>query len=706
MKYLLRCTFCVLFSGILISNTSNAQVINFEETWKEFLKNNKVSNISKIAKPEKSSINYPKYCLIYATTNFCSDDITKSEQFMAEIAAFGDKFTTIPGFIGRYQDLEAKISAYHGCDKLWKRYLQKHDVTLNELENIKQARRVCEKGTLAKYTVMEAYTHYCNGNIIKAQDIFENYVLQIVDRTSLKISDVEGLAGEIVVFRKLFKSLKELDPVWKEFVATGETEGFDVEIPEMACNSTPLMKKHVLNGAANICTEGLKYLKMVKDLEPQNQDNIDKDLAAKIVWLEQMAKEYSGDLATLDKAWRQFVPNNTLDMELDFMLEYCDKEAQAKSYLMKGIIEVCGFGKVMLGKVNALESDFKLSFDQTTKDKVQYLEDLIQSKKDDFDSLGTIWTDFLQGGDTIIHEFELQAEYCNIMAQIRSWTVKGHFYYCDQGEHYLKLVDEYETKYDLKYDNDLKCAIQRLRAKVWNCKFIEYSEQARRETHRERQKFGSQSLKMILDELDNSNPDCETTVLYDSMGTVGAKYAITTYICERQSINMSQADYYDKITNWINQKLAKKYSGSGINWKEDFSIYIEGHAGGSRFTGKELDQSLDIPRGTSFLYHSNDEWDKATTDRRITTSLSSNKELAIARAWAAKKELEVLDAPIEIGAFEHPVSADDGEYRLIQIELYIPNLLKDFYSKRVNELIEDAGIGYAPQWCENEHKLN
>ena len=83
----------------------------------------------------------------------------------------------------------------------------------------------------------------------------------------------------------------------------------------------------------------------------------------------------------------------------------------------------------------------------------------------------------------------------------------------------------------------------------------------------------------------------------------------------------------------------------------------------------------------------------------MTNSLKNNMELGIARAWTVKKQLDFMGVPITIGAYEHPKEEKGGEYRSVEIELNITNLLLDFYEKRLNELVEESGIGEQPEEC-------
>ena len=140
--------------------------------------------------------------------------------------------------------------------KIWINFLKYRNVTLEDLEKASEANRVCEKGTLAKYSYMQAYAYYCQGEVEKARDKFQNFTLKIVDKTSLKIGDVEGLEGEVKIMRKLFKDLKALEPAWEELVSTGASPGFDREIPVIECHIEPSIKEYILKGSVDVCENG------------------------------------------------------------------------------------------------------------------------------------------------------------------------------------------------------------------------------------------------------------------------------------------------------------------------------------------------------------------------------------------------------------------------------------------------------------------
>ena len=84
-----------------------------------------------------------------------------AESLMAEIEEIDVlAYKSIPGFLGKLDDLDKKIKAYHMMDGIWKRFLLTQKVDLEELEAIKVIKTVCEKRTLAKYSYMTAYSHF------------------------------------------------------------------------------------------------------------------------------------------------------------------------------------------------------------------------------------------------------------------------------------------------------------------------------------------------------------------------------------------------------------------------------------------------------------------------------------------------------------------------------------------------------------------
>ena len=201
-------------------------------------------------------------------------------------------------------------------------------------------------------------------------------------------------------------------------------------------------------------------------------------------------------------------------------------------------------------------------------------------------------------------------------------------------------------------------------------------------------------------DLNSDKQPCETDVEYAPLGNIGIKYIISTYLCQDIDLaKMGDPEYYKKIATWVDTEVLAKYCEKDLRCKEEFFIYLEGHTDGNPFRGARYKKSLDIPEGTAFTHFLGDEIMEKMTEKEITKTLKSNMELGIARAWTVKQQLDFMAVPISIGAWEHPKSEKGGEFRKIEIELNITNLLLDFYEKRLMKLLEESGIGARPEEC-------
>lgn len=768
---------------------ANAQVINFEGTWQTFLKDNKISNVSKLPQPGKDEKdNFAKYCLMYANSRFCEGNFAAAKGFIKKIEGVGETtYKAIPGFMPKYEDLTVKMKAYEEADVLWRNFLLNGSVTEEELAEVELAIRVCEKGTLAKYSYMQAHTYYCQGEVVKARNRFENFTLKIVDKTSLKIEDVEGLGPKVETMRQVFKALDVLDKSWASYIKTDVSKGFKEELPEMECYSIPSMKGYMLIAAEDVCKNGAAMLKKIQALQKTNTHDIDAELAAKIKWLEGEVATYNGDLSTLNKAWKEFVPTNNLKELIDFELIYCEKEAQVRSYLMNGTIHYCTLGKEMLGKIAEVQGTYEPKLTSVTLDKLEALKQMVNKadgnlrvlnknwaefiEKDtlmsiDFGfeycdkvaqikaytmnglvnictegeamivkidetqmsynpeltpeiterieklkklapkytveaaALTKLWKTFIKNGDTLTEPYELATFYCDKMQQVQSWVLKGNFETCVNGQGYMDRIDAFQKKHSLKYDKELACRVRRLRTKIWDCRYWELVIRARKETHEERERFGPEAAGLMYGDLNGPDLPCETTVSYYPLGNIGIRYVITTYLCQNIDLaKMGDPEYYQKIASWVDVEVLQHYCEPNMRCKEEFTIYLEGHTDGNRFSGARYKKSLNIPKGTPFRHLTNTEINNTVTDREITTTLKNNMELGIARAWTVKNQLDFMNVPISIGSYEHPASEKGGQYRRISIELNMTNLLLDFYEKLLARLVKESGIGERPGEC-------
>lgn len=783
-------TIISMFVLMLFSITMEAQIVNFEETWQAFLKESNTSNISKLPQPSKTeSKDYAKYNLMYGTARFCEGNIVKAMELMRNIQMMDKEvYESIPGFKERHEDLKSKIQAAIDANMIWRDFLQTESVTIEQLDAVPLAIRVCEKGTLAKYSYMQAYAYYCEGNTAKSQDRFENFTLKVVDKTSLKIEDVEGLGPKVEQFRKVFKALETLEIEWQNYMDTDISNGFDADLPEVTCYPIPSMKAYVLIAAKDICKNGPLMLKKIQALQAVNTHPLPEDLSVKIDWLTVEVSKFTGDLTTLNQAWDEFTPNDRLQNPFDFDLVYCEKEAQIRSHIMNGIINVCTVGRDMLNKIDDIQTTYQPVLTEVTIEKLDNLKELVASMEEnkqileaswtefiendtllsinfgykycdkadiikaytmnglvnicteglemierieeiemsfapelseevssrvaqlkalapqyaaDAKALKSLWKTYLDNGDTLTEPYELAYFYCDRIQQVQSYIIKGHKETCINGQKELETIDAFMKQYNVKLDDVTACALNRLRIKVWDCRWWEIVTQARRETNEERERFGPLSAGWMFEELNGEKLPCETTVEYNPLGNIGVKYVITVFLCQNIDLaKMGDPEYYQKISTWVNTKVLEEYCDSNRRCQKDFFIYLEGHTDGNPFGGARYKRSLDIPVGTPFKHFINNEVIDTVTTRAITNSLKNNMELGIARAWTVKQQLDFMNVPINIGAYEHPKSEKGGQYRRISIELNMTNLLLDYYEKLLNDLWVASGIGDRPQVCD------
>ncbi|MFM9949064.1 MAG: hypothetical protein ACKV1O_14075, partial [Saprospiraceae bacterium] len=248
-----------------------------------------------------------------------------AEKLMAEIQTLDAAvLKAIPGYVKKKDDLVSKIEAYHTIDAIWKQWLKTKSVTPEELEAVTAAKSLCEKKTLAKYSFMIAYDHFCQGNIPKSRDVFENRTLSLTEKTTLRVKDVEGLGPEVAKMKSMFQDLAKLDVAWKTYIKTGVSPGFDIELPLFACNPTPNMRALVLKGAVDMCNLAPGMLDKIKKMQAESSLAPDAELGKKIKELEAGVEQKENDLSVLNEEWAAFIVSNKVKGKYGY--DYCSKE--------------------------------------------------------------------------------------------------------------------------------------------------------------------------------------------------------------------------------------------------------------------------------------------------------------------------------------------------------------------------------------------
>ncbi len=468
------CFYCLIFNIFFISTTTFSQTVNFNETWKEFLANDKISNMSELVKPNKvyDQPDYAKYLLMNTNSCFCQSNLRDAESFMAEVQAMdAEVHKAIPGFLKKMDELEIKMSAYQSIDAIWKRFLLTKVVTLEELDAVTAAKTNCEKKTLAKYSFMTAYAHFCQGNIPTSKDVFENRTLQLTEKTTLRVKDVEGLAPEVAKMKSMFQDMVKLDNAWKTYMKTGVSPGFGIELPLFSCNPVPNMKALVLKGAVDVCKLAPAMLEKIEELQTESGVTLPRELEQKLKELEAAVAQKEGNLATLNEAWEAFIPKNQVKHLGKYGYEYCTKEPLIRAYIMDGFGFGCEMAEEMLQKIDSLQREERTPLEQITMNKINELSALNDKYQVNGAKLEKLWNKFVAQGDKLSENYQSADSYCDNIHQVKDWAMKGLSGTCEEGSRYLEQIESFQQTFEFKFTKELECRVQKLRIKIWDCRY-------------------------------------------------------------------------------------------------------------------------------------------------------------------------------------------------------------------------------------------
>ncbi|MCB0663908.1 MAG: hypothetical protein KDC24_14265 [Saprospiraceae bacterium] len=463
-----------LFAGIFVfPTTTSAQTINFDETWKEFLENNKIANMSALARPDKNynPSDYAKYLLMNTNNSFCQSDIEDAEEMMGEIMDMKDNvYDTIAGYKLKRNELDSRIKAYYEIDKVWQRFLKTKDVHPDELEDILPPRTICEKQTLVKYSYMTAHYYLCEGDIEKAEEVFQGRTMKLVNKTSLRTRDVKGLDEEVDRMSRFFKGLPKLNEAWETYMNTGESPGFDLELPVFTCYPTPNMKEYILKGVFDVCGEGKSSMKKIKDLQAKSGAALDWEVRKKLKDLESAVAAKDDEVRSLNKSWKDFVETSQVSMG-KYGYDYCDQEALIRAYIMDGFAFVCELSDEMLDKIDKLQSTNFTPLEESTLEKIDELEELKEQYNSNGVKIETIWNTFVAEGDILYDNYESTDFYCDNIQQVKDWLMKGLAANCETSIPYLERIEEFQATFEFSFSEEVECRVQKLRRKVWDCRF-------------------------------------------------------------------------------------------------------------------------------------------------------------------------------------------------------------------------------------------
>lgn len=570
----------------------------------------------------------------------------------------------------------------------------------------------CDKAALAKAYTMDGILNLCDKGKQRAADIASLRKAHNPPLDAATTKKIDFLNEEV---KRLARESAELDKAWKHLLTNKKVSPDLPYTYEFQCDRAKDVQALLLDAYKNPCKGGTEALGKIKKVQDQYNPTLDAATQKRLDQLKDLVANEKGNLAALNKAWKDFLPDDAVEGKLNISFEYCNPEDIMKAYIMDGTVYFCEKGVQRLKDGQDLVASAGLSLTGPVKTKFEALKKKVAQSEQDLQDLNTAWTlytstdtqmEWLEGyptpdDGTVRDNIRLVDFYCDPIAQTKSWVIKGQLDPCEKGDTYLAKIKSLKKKRGLSYDADLQCQVDRLKAKAYQCKYWTLVREARRLTHLEREEFGPRSAKVMYGDLNSDKQPCETTVVYEPIGYIGVKYVISPSLCQKVNLaRMGDPEYYKKIATWVNTQVLTEYCEASMRCKEDFFVYLEGHTDGYRFSGRKYDQSLDIPEGTPYTHFLGkkdgtvDTLQKTT--RNITRELKSNMELGIARAWTVKQQLDFMGVPITVGAYEHPETEKGGEYRKIDIELNITNLLLDFYEKTLERLVQESGIGKRP----------
>lgn len=460
----------LLFSVAFLGQTQ-AQPINMEETWKEFLDNKKASSVSQLPEPNKREdpVSYLKYALITGNTYFCGDNLPHAEQMMKDIESIGSTtWNTIPGFDSRYEKFKSDLTAYKQLDKVWRRFrANKNSVSRDEVEQFADAGRLCEKGTLTKYYYMIAHDYLCDRDLRQARHTYDTKIKRLV-ATTFDPNTVEGLGPEVHKMTQYWTAMDELAPAWEAYSRTNISPGMTNKMPIYSCYIQPNIKAYLLKGMHNICEEGKLMLDKIKLLQRQSDEKIPSDILEKIDELEKRVKAIQTDMVVLNSYWKKFVSDGSTPQVGGYALAYeCDREADVKAQLLMGFAQPCINGKEAIENIKRIRREFRPELSSTTAKKIKELRTIIEQSSGDVETLNAAWADFEPDGE-LSQTYQLDFEFCEKLAELKAHIIQGTTEQCSEGQQRLNSIDDLLIEYQIDIPAPVQNRLDALKEAVVN----------------------------------------------------------------------------------------------------------------------------------------------------------------------------------------------------------------------------------------------
>lgn len=393
---------------------------------KEALEN--ISRVRKKYKPALASVTMDKFKELKALVTVSSGDITVLkeawEDFLPDNALSSD------------YDL-----SFDYCDKLAEIQSFIIDGTVN----------VCEKG---------------QQRLDDIENVLDENEVAIDAQTQEKLDALVAKSGKLEakheVLNKAWEYLLENDEVSDDYE-------YDYEFP---CNREMDVKAYLLDGYTNPCLSGKYGLTEVEKVMSKYNPKLSEETLSQMKKLKSRLANEGGNVATLTNAWEDFVPDNKLSGEINFIFSYCDKIAECRAYIMDGTINFCDRGEKRLRDITQLREDYLLTLDQIMEDKLEILYKMVEEGKPGLEGLNKAWNtcismdDFSKADQSKI---DLASVYCDNISQTKAWVMKGLMNPCKEGQIYLSKIDYLKQKEGVRYGDELDYQVELLRVNIGKC---------------------------------------------------------------------------------------------------------------------------------------------------------------------------------------------------------------------------------------------
>ena len=111
--------------------------------------------------------------------------------------------------------------------------------------------------------------------------------------------------------------------------------------------------------------------------------------------------------------------------------------------------------------------------------KINELAELTEEYRANGVEIERLWNKFIAQRDTLFGHIPSTDEYCDTIQQVKDWTINGLCGSCEDGIQYLEQIEGFQRTFDFKFSKEVECRVQKLRIKIWDCRYQALRELAR-----------------------------------------------------------------------------------------------------------------------------------------------------------------------------------------------------------------------------------